>query len=781
MNKLVLKGCRSTPLSSYLKALGIIRLTAEQKDSGVKGWWEGQTFIISSKLNKDDFSTFFCKEYAPTTIVSPWNGGSGFYLGDAVDGINAIAANEHNRFEAYRETISQVMKWPEIPSFNKVDDINQTLSSSIKSMKPGKKRDEIEEMLERIDTKAPAAEILGGEDPLEIDLSKIEALKNDRGEPNQEAWKLWWDVIKKARTKCNTIRRNENKKTILPLCRSRFSESALPWIDAVYALQKDGQAFNPILGTGGNEGRLDLSNNFMQRLVDLFIAGDPEKTLALFNSSVFGAVCPGLSKAKIGQYDPGRAGGYNQGMEVETKDFKINPWDFILTLEGAIVLAGAVVRRHPTEERSLFTAPFTVFFSPVGFSSSAYEETGRYETWLPLWPNPTTYVEIKYLFGEGRSTVGRKVARTGIDFSKAVGTLGVDRGINGFERYAYLQRRGQSKVALPLGRIKVQYKPELELLNELDPLMGSLDRFMRDFKNVPATFQSTRQNIDEAIFACCQNSDPLHFSNLVRAIGNLEKLIAMRDRAKKPALARPLFGLSPRWITYCDDGRPEIRLAASFASIKRTDEVGSIRSNMAGLDPTNPWRWSEGKGQRHWYGNSATERLAAVLSRRLMDAEKTATSRIPIESDLPISAYDVLPFLWNECDDIKMEELLWGFTTIDWKKLGLKQLRKCWRQPLNTHPLSRTWCLLKLLHFPGKIRGISTKIEPRIAYLLVAGRIKDACNVAINRLHVSGLHPFKVTYEEQVNPTRLLASLLAPVKDQWILESQVLEKQPDNA
>ena len=726
------------------------------------------------------FNAFFCKEYAPTTIVSPWNGGSGFYLGDAVDGIKAIAASAHDRFKPYRETISQIMKWPEIPSFNKVDDVYQILLSSMKSMRPGENRNKIEKMLKEIDSKAPSPEILDGKPYSEIDLDKIERLKNDRGDSNQKAWKDWWKEIKKARTKCNTIRRNENKNVILPLCRSRFSESGLQWVDAVCSLQKDGQAYNPILGTGGNEGRLELSNNFMQRLVDLFITGDPLETKNLFNSSVFGAVYPGLHKAKIGQYDPGRAGGYNQGMEVETKEFKINPWDFILTIEGALVLAGAVVRRHPTDERSLFTAPFTVFFSSAGFSSSAYEETGRYETWLPIWGNPTTYMEIRYLFGEGRSTIDRRVARTGIDFSRAIGTLGVDRGIDAFERYAFLERRGQSKAALPVGRIKVQYKPELELLNEIDPLMASVDGFMRDFKNVPATFQSARHKIDEAIFSCCQNSDPLHFSNLIRSMGNLAKLIGMRDRSTQPILRRPLYGLSPRWITRCDDGSAEVRIAAALASIRTTNKVGPLQSNMAGVDPSNPWKWSEGKGQKHWYGNSAAERLGAVLSRRLMEAEKTSSSEIPIESELPISGYDVLPFLWDECDDIKMEGLLWGFTIINWKKIGLKQLRMGWDQPLNTRPLSRTWCLLKLLHTPGRIRDITIKIEPRIAYLLTAGRIKDACAVAINRLRVSDLHPFNVIYEEKLDPDRLLASLLIPVKGQWILESMVLEKQSDN-
>jgi CRISPR-associated protein Csx17 len=168
----------------------------------------------------------------------------------------------------------------------------------------------------------------------------------------------------------------------------------------------------------------------MQRLVELFITGDPEKTKSLFRSAVFGDILSGLAEGKIGQYDPGRAGGYNQGMEIETKEFKINPWDFALAIEGSLFLAGAVARRNPTEDRSRFTIPFTVLFSAVGFSSSAYLESGRYETWLPVWRNPASFPEIKYLFAEGRASLGRRVAKTGIEFSRAVGKLGVDRGIH---------------------------------------------------------------------------------------------------------------------------------------------------------------------------------------------------------------------------------------------------------------------------------------------------------------------------------------------------------------
>jgi CRISPR-associated protein Csx17 len=40
-----LAGCAPTPLAHYLKALGILRLVAEQKDENACGYWQGEHFV----------------------------------------------------------------------------------------------------------------------------------------------------------------------------------------------------------------------------------------------------------------------------------------------------------------------------------------------------------------------------------------------------------------------------------------------------------------------------------------------------------------------------------------------------------------------------------------------------------------------------------------------------------------------------------------------------------------------------------------------------------------
>ncbi len=51
--------------------------------------------------------------------------------------------------------------------------------------------------------------------------------------------------------------------------RNRCPDELLPWIDATIVLAGDSTFFPPILGTGGNDGRLDFSTNFHELLLQV--------------------------------------------------------------------------------------------------------------------------------------------------------------------------------------------------------------------------------------------------------------------------------------------------------------------------------------------------------------------------------------------------------------------------------------------------------------------------------------------------------------------------------
>src|SRR5688572_8862389 len=65
----------------------------------------------------------------------------------------------------------------------------------------------------------------------------------------------------------------EVKEQLLALCRNVLPEAVLSWLDAVYVIGHEGPKYPPLLGTGGNDGRLEFTNNFMQRLIEVI---DPQ-------------------------------------------------------------------------------------------------------------------------------------------------------------------------------------------------------------------------------------------------------------------------------------------------------------------------------------------------------------------------------------------------------------------------------------------------------------------------------------------------------------------------
>ncbi|MBQ4325585.1 MAG: type I-U CRISPR-associated protein Csx17, partial [Mailhella sp.] len=413
----ILHGCQSKPLASYLKALGILRLVSEQSDSTARGSWQHGVFCLSCRMDREVLLDFFLEGYQPSPLVSPWNGGSGFYPGDNKAGIEAVSASDDVRLSVYREAIACIFNWPE--------------------------------------------------------FRELEALPTSKR-------KAYGEQIKKG------------KERILQRCRSTLPDECLPWLDAAYALREDKAFFPPLLGTGGNEGRLEFSNNFMQRVCELFHKTPADLQEAWLKASLFDVPVSSLPVIKVGQFDPGNAGGINQSMAFKNEDVQSNPWDFIFMLEGTLLFASALVRRSPNDMAQA-AAPFSVSSLSAGFASSHLQDKGRGEVWMPLWSHPATVRELRRLLGEGRASLGREKVREDLDFARAAALLGVDRGIDGFERFSLLERRGQSYVALPSGTVSVGWRQPVALLDSVGEYLKLRPLVKED--RLPASFTSARRRL----------------------------------------------------------------------------------------------------------------------------------------------------------------------------------------------------------------------------------------------------------------------------------------------
>ncbi len=803
MTELILKGCTYEPMSSYLSALAVLRLVSEQKDPNAKGWWDDLgVFHLDSCLDEDRLINFFLDEYRPTPIVSPWNGGSGFYDGDNVDNINAIMNDGSVRFDTYRNTIKAIRSFPEIPNTDiPVRELLVFLSNETSVMK-GKKRDELLELIQDTEKLAlnahsisPDIDFLNNTIEELEQLSKVSKISTESEKSRSTSVKSLIKEAKKVRSYVKQMQKKKGtgKEDIISACRDRLEDQAIEWIDASTILTPDGKAaYPPVLGTGGNDGRFEFSNNFMGCLRSMLL-DTTDFSKDLISNAIFDKKTESLQKISIGQYDPTRTGGFNQGNGIENKDeFKANPWTFILTFEGAILWASSVVKSKNMrlKESHLIRSPFTVRSVQVGYNSSSEGENSRAEIWAPLWKNPTDYNELKLFFSEGRANIGKDAATNSIEFAQAATSLGVDRGISGFIRYNLLERRGKSYLALPAGIINVLYKEESDLIREINRPLSQIDSALRG-DNIPASFKSARRKIDEKIYETLQNGGRNHVKSLVSAIGEFEKLVSRSAERNDPIIKKPISSLSPRWINFADDGSLEVRIAAAVASIARSDKVGSIRANISHTDPENPYQWDNGRGQFAWEGNSIYARLSSVLSRRMMDADRLGVKTTPLWGAIRITEEDISAFIEGHIDESLLENLIYGFSWINWNKNDeVDELRRSlfdehggWNKPVQRCIISRPYALLKLLFLPDGIKKGNEKIilkpETSIIPLLCANRINDACKIAERRLITKDFIPVTSSFPDGGNGVRLSAALLIPLRNEREIKRLVLKRETD--
>lgn len=707
-NRIRMRGCAPEPLIHYLKALGILRLVAEQLDSKARAAWRGDTFILETSVTEGELVDFFLNEYRPTPIVAPWNGSSGFYPKD----------------EKQREWFERLCK----ANPKRFGEYGETLEA--------------------------ARLVVGGRTEQPKDDEKMEMLK---------------------------------------LSRQRFPEKAVDWLDAAFVLGQDKPDYPPLLGSGGNDGRLDFTVNFCARLLSVFpetlqSEKRPEarikQSVVQLRAALYADEVAPLEKAAVGQFYPAGAGGANATQGI-SGDSYVNPWDFILALEGSLMLASATVRQLVAGARSRASFPFTVQNSSVGYGTATDGEKVRAEIWLPLWSRFAGYAEVAHIFKEGRVQFGnRRAVRTGFDFARAVAELGVDRGIEAFQRYAFIERNGQANLATPLGTFHVPEKGRslASLVHDADKRRW-LDAFTRatsDEKKTPPRFVLARKRIEEAIFKLCARGDVEDLRETFGALGAAEAELANGEKFRagddKKRPLSPLTGLSLRWLYECDDRSDEFRIAAALASIRGEGEVGALRSNLEPFDHATR-QWAKNSKSVVWSAAALEENLAAVLHRRSIEARMNSLSHPPLESSRFASLRAVKAFINRESDggsfdDEKLEELLRAMILIDWS--GDRTTSASADEKRLVPPeLPRAYALLKLLFLPGgrlqlKEGGeqVNIKHEPTVVPLLRAGRVADALAVAGRRLVASGLIPLTTDFFFPKNEgARLAAALLIPIDE----------------
>lgn len=130
--------------------------------------------------------------------------------------------------------------------------------------------------------------------------------------------------------------------------------------------------------------------------------GPVSKSESWLDAAFFGWAAPGsTSNVPIGQFFPGAAGGANATCGFGANP-AVNPWDFVLMIEGALLFAAASVKRLESLSTGALVYPFCVRQSGVGYASANMkdEKDSRCEMRMPLWDRPVTRSELVAIFSE---------------------------------------------------------------------------------------------------------------------------------------------------------------------------------------------------------------------------------------------------------------------------------------------------------------------------------------------------------------------------------------------
>ena len=428
-----------------------------------------------------------------------------------------------------------------------------------------------------------------------------------------------------------------------------------------------------------------------------------------------------------------------------------NPWNAVLTLEGAVAWAGGIYRKQGVAYRSILCSPFTVRLSAVGYASAADKDEERAragaEIWTPLWEGAARFEEIRGLLREGRAAVSGRAARNGLQFAEAAALLGVDRGISQFVRYSLLKRRGKSYIALPAGKFTLGYHSTADLIRELELLLSQANSAAKGKqKEAPASWLPLLRALKRAMFQALLQGGEDRLVDVASGFGAMHRWLLERKRELKWHRR-----LSSRWIEQCTKIKSEARIAAAVAGLWSEEKEGRPRNLRLG----HP--------EYSWVGLDFSARMLATLRRRTLDGAQGEKS--PFWSPMRASASDVIAFIEGRTDDELIENLIFAFA-----------LAKAAQMPeQKADGGSRRWpsyCVLKQF-FSAETHPASgaQSIEPRFrpdqatAALLAGNRAKEATESAIRRLRIAGLTPLIRSGWDMEDAARLGAALLIPIRD----------------
>ncbi len=565
-----------------------------------------------------------------------------------------------------------------------------------------------------------------------------------------------------------SLERGWDKSRTVQEFRNRCPDALLPWIDATVVLADRQAFFPPMLGTGGNDGRLDFSTNFHERLLEVLdvTTKGHARSLACARDLLTGAQSERLASAPVGQFDPVLAGGQGSS-PFGAAGSLVNPWEYVLLVEGALLFASGTVRRHQYDAGRA-ARPFTVSFSPDGTASGAAGEESRGEVWVPAWSRPCTLAEIRQLFGEARASWRGRPAQQAVEFYAATRTLGIARGIDEFVRYGLQQRNGLAFVAVPLDRVRIRedIAPAVRLVARVEDWAARA----RTADSSAAVSTAVRR-FDRAHLAFARDGEARALRDLLAALTTLELAVGRSGRARdklpvnRPPSARDFLAEFMR-----AEPSAGLRVALGIASCAARSGTGparTMRQILLSVDPADPahprGRWRDSPVVPGFGLRPLRHVLADVLAWRSRTAGHEpgteAFRGVPtFRYGARIPANDLHALAGGQLDEAELEVWLRACLALDWHGVHPR-----WPTP---GPVTLV-PTLGLLH--PLAQGLSDQedaIAPKLALgpdwavRLAAGQVRQVHDDAVRRLRQAGWDAVPALDVPAEDGTRLAAALV---------------------
>lgn len=445
---------------------------------------------------------------------------------------------------------------------------------------------------------------------------------------------------------------------------------------------------NPIFINRGQQGRTDVFRMNWEHFIEFRNA--PE---VFTQSSLFGErITPGHTgsvKGKGTPFFPDVIKSYNQGLDWVTEDLPFCPLDYLLAVEGAFAMRGAVSKSLAARSQSYAAFPF-VFEGPESMTDDQGEVTGLGTSlWFPIWTRPATFDELHSFILASQARLPRKDCRYSSDFVRAIRSQGVDAGFTAFQEFRFKMKGARIPWAVSGQFVTCSTTTSASLLNEiLAPVdaSGFLDQFrfrtLREVKrDRKPDLHPYRAPILKAIETAAAESSATKIIDVLSKLATLNTQLA-RSKALREQVGGGRVTFVPPLC--CDDWSsalqdleddPEFEIARALASIrgheKQPDgtysEAEAFQGSLVPLKcKQNGWYLPDPPSpQAVWTGIDLARDLSSVLARRVLDSSKDV--RPAVVGLCTARLTTILRFLQGEFDDRRIARLVEALSLIDWR------------------------------------------------------------------------------------------------------------------